>query len=114
MIDIVAVGCSDGTVQLVNLLYDEVLFTFTQKEGAISNISFLSDSTLGLSLMATTSHESGRIVLWDLNAKKIWSQMEKPHAGRAITSLEFIANEPVLVSVSEEDNSIKMWLFEKG
>ena len=37
-----------------------------------------------------------------------------PHAGRAITSLEFIANEPVLVSVSEEDNSIKMWLFEKG
>ena len=56
VIDIVAVGCSDGTISLVNLLYDEVLFTFTQREGAISNISFLTDSTLGLSLMATTSH----------------------------------------------------------
>ena len=64
--------------------------------------------------MATSSHQSGRIVLWDLNAKKIWAQMEKPHSGRAISSLEFISNEPVLVSVSEDDNSIKMWLFEKG
>ena len=114
VIDIVAIGCSDGTIRLINLLYDEVLFTFTQREGAISNISFLTDSALGLSLIASTSHQSGNIVLWDLNSKKIWSQMERPHAGRAISSLEFIPNEPVLASVSEDDNSIKMWLFEKG
>jgi U3 small nucleolar RNA-associated protein 21 len=73
VIDIVAVGCSDGSIHLVNLLYDEVLFTFTQKEGAITAISFLTDSTLGLSLMATTCQASGRIVLWDLNAHKIWT-----------------------------------------
>ena len=114
VIDIVAVGCSDGSIHLVNLLYDEVLFTFTQKEGAITAISFLTDSTLGLSLMATTCQASGRIVLWDLNAHKIWTEMENPHQGRAITSLSFIPNEPVLVSASEDDNSLKMWLFEKG
>ena len=55
VIDIVAVGCADGTIHLVNLLYDEVLFTFTQKEGSIISISFLTDSALGLSLMASTS-----------------------------------------------------------
>ena len=114
VIDIVAVGCADGTIHLVNLLYDEVLFTFTQKEGSITAISFLTDSTLGLSLMASSCQASGRIVFWDLNARKIWSEMETPHSGRAINSLSFISNEPVLVSASEDDNSLKMWLFEKG
>ncbi len=31
-----------------------------------------------------------------------------------MSSIAFIPNEPVLVSSSEDDNSIKMWFFEKG
>lgn len=77
-------------------------------------ISFLTDTALGLSLMATASVDGGSIVLWDLNAKKIWAEMKDPHGGRAISSLQFVPNEPVLVSASEADNSIKMWLMEKG
>jgi WD40 repeat protein len=64
--------------------------------------------------MASACQNSGNIVLWDLNAQKIWAEMNKPHGGRNISSLQFLANEPVLVTASEEDNSIKMWLFEKG
>lgn len=37
-----------------------------------------------------------------------------PHNGRKVTNLEFMPNEPILISASDEDNSIKMWLFEKG
>lgn len=40
--------------------------------------------------------------------------MKAPHGGRGISSLAFIPNEPVIVSASDEDNSIKMWLLEKG
>jgi len=40
--------------------------------------------------------------------------MKRPHNGRAVNSLAFIPNEPILVSASEDDNSIKMWQFEKG
>ena len=68
-------------------------------------ISFLTDTTLGLSLMATASVDGGSVVLWE---------MKDPHSGRAISSLQFVPNEPVLVSASEADNSIKMWLMEKG
>lgn len=64
--------------------------------------------------MASTCADSGSIVLWDLNARKIYAEIEAPHGGREITSLHFITNEPVLVSTSDDDNSIKMWLFEKG
>lgn len=28
--------------------------------------------------------------------------------------MHFLANEPILVTASEEDNSLKMWFFEKG
>lgn len=74
----------------------------------------MTDSNLGLSLMATATSASGVIVLWDLNARKIWCEMKKPHAGRGVSSIAFIPNEPVLLSASEDDNSIKMWFFEKG
>ena len=98
----------------MNLLYDEVLFTFKHKEGGVQSISFLTDSSLGLSLMASTTQETGSIVFWDLNARKIYAEVENPHSGHDVTHLSFITNEPVLVSASEDDNSIKMWLFEKG
>jgi len=99
---------------LWNLKFDQLLFAFKQKEGRTKMISFLTDTTLGLSLMATASADGGSIVLWDLNAKKIWAEMKEPHGGRAISSLQFVPNEPVLVSASESDNSLKMWLMEKG
>jgi hypothetical protein len=37
-----------------------------------------------------------------------------PHNGRKISWLQFMPIEPILVSSSEEDNSLKMWFFEKG
>lgn len=74
----------------------------------------MTDVGLNLSLMATASRNSGTIVLWDLNAQKIWCEMKEPHTRRAVSSIAFIPNEPVLVTTSDEDNSIKMWIFEKG
>ena len=55
VVDVVAVGCTDGSIHLINLLYDEVLFRFSHRDGAVSAITFLTDATLGLSLMASTS-----------------------------------------------------------
>jgi len=99
---------------LINLLYDEVLFKFSHKDGAVTSISFLTDTGLGQSIMASTSQDNGSIILWDLNAHKILAVMDTPHSGKDVTHLSFVLNEPVLVSASDDDNSIKMWLFEKG
>ena len=35
VLNVVAVGCRDGSISLMNLLYDEVLLTFKQKQGAV-------------------------------------------------------------------------------
>jgi WD40 repeat protein len=81
------VGMSDGSIAMLNLLYDETLFTFQQKQGAILTTSFLTDAVIGFSLIASACKNSGTVVLWDLNAKKIWAEMKNPHNGRAISSL---------------------------
>ena len=36
VLNVVAVGCRDGSILLMNLLYDEVLLTFNQKQGPVT------------------------------------------------------------------------------
>jgi U3 small nucleolar RNA-associated protein 21 len=67
----VALGHTDGTISLVNLQADEVLFQFKQTEGAVRSLSFSSDTTLGVSLLASATGPS--ITLWDLNRRKVHS-----------------------------------------
>ena len=62
--------------------------------------------------MASVSGDS--VTLWDLNKQKVYSVMQGPHGGRNVASVQFMHNEPVLISTSDDDNSIKMWFFEKG
>ena len=113
VVDVVAIGCSNGTISLINLKFDSLLLTFTQKEGPVTSLTFLTDTRLDISLLASTSLHSGSSVLWDLNGKKIHCQI-KPHSGKPINSLCFLSGEPVLLTTSDDDNSIKMWLLEKG
>jgi len=60
VVDIVAVGFDDGTIFLLNLLYNQVLLTFNQSAdgGPIKRLSFSSDLSLGVSLLASVSHSS--------------------------------------------------------
>ena len=116
VIHTVAIGYSDGDIQLANLQTDQVLFTFKHAEqgGAIRGLSFSSDSSLGVSLLASVSGEGGSVTLWDLNKQKIYSLIQVPHNGRQISCVQFMHNEPILITSSDDDNSLKMWFFEKG
>lgn len=117
--DVVALGFEDGNIALVNLLYAEVLLRFSQSQdgGPIRSLAFSSDTTMGISLLAsiTESKDGGEnVVFWDLNQKKIYSTLKNPHSGKQVSDIQFMSNEPVLISSSADGNSIKMWLFEKG
>ena len=115
----VAIGCEDGEIHVVNLLYDEELVHFTHKgnEGKIKSLSFSSDLTLGVSLLASISEspsDGQNIAFWDLNQKQFSTLLSAPHSGKQVSCLKFLSGEPVLISSSNDGNSIKMWLFEKG
>ena len=85
VVDIVAVGFANGDIFLVNLLYNEILLKFSQDSSPIKSLSFSSDTTMGVSLLAsiTESSEGGQnIVIWDLNQKKIFSSLQEAHSNK--------------------------------
>ncbi|XP_020572453.1 U3 small nucleolar RNA-associated protein 21 homolog [Phalaenopsis equestris] len=106
-LDVVAIGCSDGTVHVHNVLYDEEVVSFTHStRGAVTALSFRTD---GEPLLASGG-SSGVISIWHLEKRRLQSVIREAHDGQ-ITSLHFFANEPVLMS-SAADNSMKMWIFD--
>ncbi|CAL5048919.1 unnamed protein product [Urochloa decumbens] len=108
-LDVVAVGCSDGTVHVHNIRYDEELMSFNhQIRGAVTALSFRTD---GQPLLASGG-SSGVISIWNLEKRRLHSVIREAHDG-SIVSLHFFANEPILMS-SAADNSIKMWIFDNN
>ena len=112
--DVVAVGFENGEIHILNLLYNETLTKFTQTGGAIKSLSFSSATDMEVSLLASIVEGSPEVVLWDLNKKAIYAKMPVVHSGKPINDVQFLANEPVIVTSSHEGNSLKMWLFENG
>ncbi|ONK70376.1 uncharacterized protein A4U43_C05F33080 [Asparagus officinalis] len=106
-LDVVAVGCADGTIHIHNVRYDEEIVSFTHStRGAVTALAFSSD---GQPLLASGG-SSGVICIWNLEKKKLQSVIREAH-DKSIVSLHFFANEPVLMSAAS-DNSVKMWIFD--
>ncbi|XVE80675.1 hypothetical protein DITRI_Ditri14bG0157500 [Diplodiscus trichospermus] len=106
-LDVVAVGCADGTIHVHNIRYDEEVVTFRHSSrGTVTALSF---STGGQPLLASGG-SSGVISIWNLEKKRLQSVIREAHES-SIISLHFFADEPVLMS-SSADNSIKMWIFD--
>ncbi|KAJ4810553.1 Transducin family protein / WD-40 repeat family protein [Rhynchospora pubera] len=106
-LDIVSVGCADGTIHLHNLRYDEELKSFSHSiRGAVTSLSFRTD---GEPLLASGG-SSGVISIWNLEKGRLQTVIREAHDA-SIISLHFFVNEPVLLS-SATDNSIKMWIFD--
>eukprot|EP00606_Chrysophyceae_sp_TOSAG23-5_P000671 GSChrysophyteH2.ASY1.ANO1.1331.1 assembled CDS len=98
--DVFGVGFSDGTILMINLKLDRVLFSFKQEGGAVTSVTFRTDSSAQVFPFMASASGDGRIHIWNLEA----------HRG-AISSIEFLHGEPIMISAAE-DNTIKMWIFD--
>ncbi|CAI9103007.1 OLC1v1001416C1 [Oldenlandia corymbosa var. corymbosa] len=106
-LDVVAVGCADGNIHVINIRYDEEIVTFSHStRGSVTALSFCTD---GQPLLASGG-SSGVISIWNLDKRRLQSVVKEAH-DCAVVSLHFFANEPVLMS-SSVDNSLKMWIFD--
>ncbi|XP_068623262.1 WD repeat-containing protein 36 [Battus philenor] len=105
-VDVVAIGLANGKIILHNLRYDQTIMDFTHDWGMVSCLSFRLD---GIPVMVTGSTK-GHIVMWDLEEKRIMSQIQSAHASR-VAGLQCLMSEPLMVTNSQ-DNSLKMWIFD--
>ncbi|EJD02387.1 WD40 repeat-like protein [Fomitiporia mediterranea MF3/22] len=106
-IDVVAIGFSSGEVSLYDIRADERLMRIYMDDSPIRSLSFRSD---GQAVLASASSK-GHIALWDLNNGGRLLHVIRGAHDRAVTAIEWVPGQPVLVS-SGEDNSVKQWFFE--
>lgn len=122
-VDTVAVGTDGGTVQLINLRHDKRLFTLSHsidgdKSLTIQAVSFRSDASAlqyGIAPMAV-ARSDGTITIWDLTAQEdgqrsVLTEMKHVHPG-GIASMQYLPQEPVLLSSGSKSNSIIMHIFD--
>ncbi|XP_019372797.1 PREDICTED: WD repeat-containing protein 36 [Gavialis gangeticus] len=105
-VDVVAIGLVSGYIIVHNIKFDEMLMKFQQDWGPVTTISFRTD---GHPVMAAGS-PIGHIALWDLEEKKLISQMRNAHT-TAIAGLSFVHGEPLLIT-NGADNAIRVWIFD--
>nr|XP_022919949.1 WD repeat-containing protein 36 [Onthophagus taurus] len=105
-IDVIAIGLFNGKIILHNLKFDKTVMEFSQDWGLVTSISFRSDNH---PIMATGS-VCGHIVFWNLEERKVASQLLNAHDG-AVTGMNCLPNEPLMVT-SSPDNTLKLWIFD--
>jgi len=106
-LDVVGIGLKNGYIYLHNLKFDETVIRFHQEWGPVSALTFRTDAPFMIS-----GANNGRMVMWDLEKGKVFSQLTEAHTG-AVTGLECLHSEPLMLS-SSPDNTLKMWIFDKA
>lgn len=127
-VDTLAVGTDKGAVHLINARLDRLLFTVFHKS-CVQSVSFRTDASAlqyQIAPMAVGTMD-GTITVWDLSpsedddddvyeskstsARSILCEMENVHIG-GIAQLEYLPQEPLLISIGHTSNAVKMHIFD--
>jgi U3 small nucleolar RNA-associated protein 21 len=132
-LDTIAVGNSAGMVHLVNTRMDVLLFSLrhSSKSGKptrITSMSFRTDGAAmhyGIAPLAV-GRSDGTISVWDLTPPEVEDGEEAPPVGRTmlcemervhypggVHTLQYMPQEPLLLSTGTHSNSIIMHIFDK-
>ncbi|CAA7270921.1 unnamed protein product [Cyclocybe aegerita] len=106
-IDVVGIGFTSGEISVYDIRADERLMRIFMEGGGVRALGFRTD---GHPILASAS-SSGHVALWDLNAGGRLLHMVRGAHDAAITAVEWVPGQPVLIT-SGEDNSVKQWLFD--
>ncbi|KJA14833.1 hypothetical protein HYPSUDRAFT_208393 [Hypholoma sublateritium FD-334 SS-4] len=106
-IDVVGIGYTSGEISIYDVRADERLMRMFMEGGGVRALGFRSD---GHPVLASAS-SAGHIALWDLNEGGRLLHMVRGAHDAAITGVEWVPGQPVLIT-SSEDNSVKQWLFD--
>lgn len=132
--DVIGVGFSSGQILLMNLKLDTVLFSFKQEGGAVTSLSFRTDSASDRFPFMVSGGADGKLHIWNLGTpsnnspaggndddddddedaityeRKLEKIIEDAHSG-SVSRVHFLHGEPIMIS-SAEDNSVKVWIFD--
>jgi len=101
VLDVVAIGLSDGRIVLFNLKAAREICTLRHSGGAVTALVFRGN-------LLVSGGKDGVLSVWNLDDRKMASTLPRAHGG-AISRLHFYQdNEAILLSAGS-DNTIKKW-----
>jgi U3 small nucleolar RNA-associated protein 21 len=124
-VDTMAVGTSRGTVQLVNLILDKLLFCVNHKSASgtlptITSVSFRTDAAALQYQIApmAVGRSDGTVTVWDLTpdtnqGRSILTELNNIHAG-GVAMIQYLPREPLLLSIGTVSNSIVLHIFDNA
>ena len=112
VIDIIAITFRKGDIVLFNIKSSKIILTL-HSQFQVDSISFSSNLDMSTSLLVTSSKQSPHITIWDLNKRSIHFTITNQFTF-SIDNVMFLPNEPILIANSLNDNSIKMFKFDKS
>ena len=134
--DVIGAGFVSGDILLINLKLDQVLFSFHQDGGAVTSLSFRTDSASEKLPYMVSASADGRLHVWNLGStsssegqqgsdngdggglgsssalvRTLQCSVEDAHVG-AVSRVAFLHGQPLMVSAGAQDNSLKVWIFD--
>jgi U3 small nucleolar RNA-associated protein 21 len=100
-LDVLAFGYADGTIRLINIKADMVLFSLKQAT-AVTCLSFRSD---GVQHLASVDGEY--ILIWDLTERSLSKRIDHGSS----SNVQYIQGEPLLV-IHDHRNAIRVHIFD--
>ena len=110
IIDIISISFNDGDIFLFNIKKNKIILKLNSQY-KITSMAFSSCNSMSHSLLVTGC-DNGIVNIWDLNKKSIHYTLNNDFTN--ISNILFLPEEPIMVITSENDNSIKMYKFEKN
>ena len=110
VIDIIAINFTDGDIILFNMKKTKIILKLFSQYN-ITSMAFSCCNTMSHSLLVTGC-DNGIVNIWDLNKKSIHYTINNDFTN--ISNILLLPEEPIMIITSEEDNSIKMYKFEKN
>lgn len=108
IVDIIAIGLSNGHIAVFNIKTASVVMEFKQDSSVLA-MDF--NANIQCPPLLVTSNSIGKLFIWSLNDRKLLNVIEDAHIG-TIPFIKFLEadRDELFLSGASEENCIKMWV----
>jgi len=107
-LDLVGLGTADGSILVWNVKTDSEVLALKQEQ-TVTSLSFAT----GTEELLVTGDSQGLLYLWNLPERRLQATIVA-HPGSKVDKVQFLPREPVFVSASGGQNSIKQYIIEEN
>ena len=110
-LDVVGIGHADGRIVIQQIKLDRTVLELRHEENdAVNALAFRTD---GEPILVSASSR-GALHVWHLERRTRLTSMPLSHQNGGVAAAHFVRGQPLLISMGNGDNAIKVWAFDRS